>query len=104
MSAAVLICGKVFDGSSDVLTGPAEILVEQNRIAEIGRSEARAGRWGRVALVTIAVVAVAIAIDVALTTNLSVNPTRWSYPAAAKDSLFPFQFTRQRWSVIQFAQ
>ncbi len=25
MSAAVLICGKVFDGSSDVLTGPAEI-------------------------------------------------------------------------------
>jgi imidazolonepropionase-like amidohydrolase len=41
MSAAVLICGKVFDGSSDVLTGPAEILVEQNRIAEIGRSVRR---------------------------------------------------------------
>ena len=41
MSAAVLICGKVFDGLSDVLTGPAEILVEQNRIAEIGRSVRR---------------------------------------------------------------
>ena len=30
MNAYVLVCGKVFDGISDVLTGPAEILVENN--------------------------------------------------------------------------
>jgi hypothetical protein len=28
MSAIVLICGKVFDGISDALAGPVEILVE----------------------------------------------------------------------------
>jgi imidazolonepropionase-like amidohydrolase len=38
MSATVLVCGKVFDGVSEQLTGPAEILVEGNRIASIGRS------------------------------------------------------------------
>ena len=38
MSATVLVCGKVFDGASEELTGPAEILVEGNRIASIGRS------------------------------------------------------------------
>lgn len=38
MSATVLVCGKVFDGVSEKLTGPAEILVEGNRIASIGRS------------------------------------------------------------------
>jgi hypothetical protein len=30
MSVVVLICGKVFDGISDTLTGPVEILVESN--------------------------------------------------------------------------
>jgi hypothetical protein len=34
MSLVVLICGNVFDGISDALTGPAEILVEGNRIWE----------------------------------------------------------------------
>lgn len=38
MSATVLVCGKMFDGVSEELTGPAEILVEGNRIASIGRS------------------------------------------------------------------
>jgi imidazolonepropionase-like amidohydrolase len=38
MSATVLICGNIFDGSSDELSGPAEILVEGNRIASIGRA------------------------------------------------------------------
>lgn len=38
MSASVLSCGKVFDGISDRLAGPVEILVEGGRIAEIGRS------------------------------------------------------------------
>ena len=38
MSATVLVCGKVFDGVSEELTGPAEILVEGNRIASIARS------------------------------------------------------------------
>jgi hypothetical protein len=32
MSAVVLLCGNVFDGISDALTGPAEILVEDNQI------------------------------------------------------------------------
>lgn len=35
MSATVLSCGKVFDGIRDQLTGPAEILVQDGRIAEI---------------------------------------------------------------------
>jgi hypothetical protein len=38
MNALILICGNVFDGISDALTGPAEILVENNRIAKIARS------------------------------------------------------------------
>ena len=38
MSATVLVCGNVFDGSSEELSGSAEILVEGNRIASIGRS------------------------------------------------------------------
>ena len=32
MNAFVLVCGNVFDGLSDGLTGPAQILVESNRI------------------------------------------------------------------------
>lgn len=32
MRAYVLVCGQVFDGLSDTLAGPAEILVENNRI------------------------------------------------------------------------
>ena len=42
--------------------GEKGLRLDPDTIAEIGRSEARAGRWGRVALVTIAVVAVAVAI------------------------------------------
>ena len=38
MSAVVLVCGNVLDGLSDALTGPAEILVEGNRIAKVERS------------------------------------------------------------------
>ena len=38
MSATVLVCGKVFDGASDRLTGPAEILVEGNRFTSLERS------------------------------------------------------------------
>lgn len=41
MSAVVLLCGKVFDGVSDGLTGPAEILVEGGRITKIGPSVPR---------------------------------------------------------------
>ena len=39
MSAVVLLCdvGNVFDGLSDALTGPAEILVEGDRIARVER-------------------------------------------------------------------
>ena len=42
MNALVLVCGNVFDGISDSLTGPAEILVKDNMIAEIGHSVERA--------------------------------------------------------------
>ncbi len=38
MSATVLVCGRVFDGTAEELTGPSEILIEGNRIASIGRS------------------------------------------------------------------
>jgi hypothetical protein len=38
MSATVLVCGKMFDGRSDEVSGPAEILIEGNRIASIGPS------------------------------------------------------------------
>jgi imidazolonepropionase-like amidohydrolase len=41
MSALILVCGKVFDGLSDTLTGPAEILIEGNRIAKVERSVGR---------------------------------------------------------------
>ena len=41
MSVVVLVCGNVFDGISDTLTGPAEILVEGNRIGTIERSLGR---------------------------------------------------------------
>ena len=41
MTMFVLLCGNVFDGLSDALTGPAEILVESNRITKIGRSVGR---------------------------------------------------------------
>jgi len=41
MTALVLVCGNVFDGISDTLTGPAEILVEDNRITRIERSVER---------------------------------------------------------------
>lgn len=41
MKSAVLVCGKIFDGISAALTGPAEILIEGNRIACLGRSVAR---------------------------------------------------------------
>lgn len=37
MSATVLLCGEMFDGASDELIRPAEILVEGNRITGIGR-------------------------------------------------------------------
>lgn len=38
MRATVLVCGKIFDGTSEELTGPAEILVAGSRIESIGRS------------------------------------------------------------------
>jgi imidazolonepropionase-like amidohydrolase len=36
MSSVVLLCGKVFDGASETLSGPMEILVENNRITSMG--------------------------------------------------------------------
>jgi len=41
MTASVLRCGKLFDGLADRLTGPAEILVDGDRIVEIGASVRR---------------------------------------------------------------
>ena len=41
MSTLVLVCGNVVHGLSDALTGPAEILIEGNRITKIERSVGR---------------------------------------------------------------
>ncbi|HEX8756577.1 MAG TPA: amidohydrolase family protein [Steroidobacteraceae bacterium] len=41
MGASVLRCGKLFDGLSDRLTGPVEILVDGDRIVEVGDSVRR---------------------------------------------------------------
>jgi imidazolonepropionase-like amidohydrolase len=41
MSAIVLLCGKMFDGVSETLSGPMEIVVEKNRITSVGRSVER---------------------------------------------------------------
>lgn len=38
MSAVVLVCGRMFDGTSEELTGPTEISIEGNRITGIGQS------------------------------------------------------------------
>src|SRR6185312_14702122 len=38
MKSTVLLCGSIFDGVSDQLTGPMQILIEGNRIAAVGRS------------------------------------------------------------------
>ena len=41
MSKSVLICGRLFDGSSDTLTGPSEILIENGVIADISQAVGR---------------------------------------------------------------
>jgi imidazolonepropionase-like amidohydrolase len=41
VTAYVLVCGHVFDGLSDGLDGPAEILIEGNRITGVARSVGR---------------------------------------------------------------
>lgn len=41
MNVIVLLCGSVFDGASESLTAPTEILVEGNRIVSIGRFVSR---------------------------------------------------------------
>jgi imidazolonepropionase-like amidohydrolase len=41
MSKSVLICGRLFDGSSDTLTGPSEILIENGVIADIAQTVGR---------------------------------------------------------------
>jgi Imidazolonepropionase and related amidohydrolases len=41
MSGIVLLCGRMFDGVSETLSGPMEILVEENRITTMGRTVER---------------------------------------------------------------
>ena len=41
MSKTVLICGRFFDGLSDALAGPAEILIENDVIADVGQAVGR---------------------------------------------------------------
>ena len=41
MSGIVLLCSKMFDGVSETLSGPIEILVQRNRITSVGRSVER---------------------------------------------------------------
>src|ERR1700674_3672074 len=41
MSKSVLICGRLFDGLNDTLTGPSEILIENGVIADIAQAVGR---------------------------------------------------------------
>lgn len=41
MSSTVLVCGRIFDGGSGEVTGPAEILVEGTRITSVGQAVKR---------------------------------------------------------------
>jgi imidazolonepropionase-like amidohydrolase len=41
MSDIILLCGRMFDGVSETLSGPMEILVEKNRITRVARSVER---------------------------------------------------------------
>jgi len=41
MAKTVILCGKLFDGLSDTIRGPAEILIEDDSIAEVSNSVGR---------------------------------------------------------------
>lgn len=41
MAKTVIVCGKLFDGLSDTIRGPAEILIEDDSIAEVSNSVGR---------------------------------------------------------------
>ena len=41
MAKTVIVCGKLFDGLSDTIRGPAEILIEDADIAEVSNSVGR---------------------------------------------------------------
>jgi hypothetical protein len=41
MSKTVLICARLFDGLNDTLAGPAEILIEDDVIADIAQAVGR---------------------------------------------------------------
>jgi hypothetical protein len=41
MAKTVLLCGRIFDGLSDALKGPAEILVENGVVADIAQAVGR---------------------------------------------------------------
>jgi len=43
VSKTVVICGKLFDGLSDTMLGPTEILIEDGTITEVARSVGRPG-------------------------------------------------------------
>lgn len=43
MTKTVIICGKLFDGVSDAMLGPTEILIEDSTIAEVSSSVGRPG-------------------------------------------------------------
>jgi imidazolonepropionase-like amidohydrolase len=41
MAKTVIVCGKLFDGLSDAMRGPMEILIEEAAIAEVSNSVGR---------------------------------------------------------------
>jgi imidazolonepropionase-like amidohydrolase len=43
MAKTIVLCGKLFDGLSDTIRGPAEILIEDDAIAEVSNSVGRPG-------------------------------------------------------------
>src|SRR5690349_2142919 len=43
MAKTVIVCGKLFDGLSDTMRGPTEILIEDDGISEVSDSVGRPG-------------------------------------------------------------
>jgi hypothetical protein len=43
MAKTIVLCGKLFDGLSDTIRGPSEILIEDDTISEVSNSVGRPG-------------------------------------------------------------
>ena len=94
MSPTVLVCGKVFDGVSEGLTGPAEILVEGNQITNVGRSVNRSPGVQVIDLSDRTVAPGFIDTHVHLTMDAA-NPVRQTLESSASKALKGLSLTRE---------